>query len=573
LYGPTESVANVSYAKLNPSTKVTIGTAIPGSSIFLVDDAGALTAPGIEGRLFISGPGICPAYIGHGNENTPVLQSFDSPLSGKILAYDTGDYGRMVADNNIQFIGRRDQQIKLNGQRIELAEIENCLLGHQGVQNVAVTLTPIPKPRLVAHIEPDPENPPSAQSLRIFLQDRLPSIMVPQHYGILDQLPRLSNGKIDRGALPEIDMQRHEKADAPKTPREHDIAGVFERITGFSPVGMDDSFFALGGNSLGCFDLITEIEDVFGKQLDYKTIFDAPTPSGLLARLDTLADTAPRQADDRYRARIPMTSGQRGLWLHMQIHGASNAYNLTYKMTLTGTLDQARFNGAFQAVCERHAMLRSIVKDDGEGCNFEISNTPAMPPNYTDLVASPDGPLQDKIEQLGAKVFSPNDGRLYRAHLFKTGDKRHEFVFVAHHIIFDGLSADRFFQELMSLYDALGRDPPVDSFAQIVDRENAYKKSGAFEADKRFWKDYLFQLQDQATFPVAYKNDAASQKGGKQICVTLNSHTRQKLVHLAQNSPYSLHVIFLAMFSATMFSFGRANEYVVAAPFANRHSR
>lgn len=568
LYGPTESVANVSYAKLDPCGKVTIGAAIPGSSIFLVDDTGALAASGIEGRVFISGPGICPAYIGKGAESTPILQSLDHPSVGVIQAYDTGDYGRMVAGDDIQFIGRRDQQIKLNGQRIELTEIENCLLGHQGVQNAAVVLTRDSKPRLVAHVESDAQDRPSSGALQELLQDRLPPIMVPQHYIFTDQLPRLSNGKIDRGALPDIDMQRHEKVSGPKTPREHDITGVFERVTGFSPVGMDDSFFAMGGNSLGCFDLIAEIEDVFGKQLDYKTIYQNPTPSGLLARLDTLADTTPRHTDSSYRAQFPMTSGQRGLWLHMQIHGASNAYNLTYKMTLTGDLDQTRFNRAFQALCTRHAMLRSSIKDDG----FAISDSGAAP-GFTDLEASPDGLQQDRQEQLGAKPFSPNDGRLYRAHLFKTGNARHEFVFVVHHIIFDGLSADRFFSELMTLYEADDECTPTDNFPQIADRESTYLKSQAFEADKLFWSGYLSGLQDQPTFPVAYKKDGANHKDGKQICVTLNGHIRQKLVHLAKNSPYSLHVIMLAIFGAAMFTFGRANDYVIAAPFANRHSR
>jgi tyrocidine synthetase-3 len=565
LYGPTESVANVSYAKLRPSRKVTIGAAIPGSSIFLVDDTDALAAPGIEGRLFISGPGICSAYIGKGAENTPILQSLDHPSGGVIQAYDTGDYARMVAENDIQFIGRRDQQIKLNGQRVELAEIENCLLGHQAVQNVVVTLTSTPKPRLVAYIESDTK--PSPDALRIFLQDRLPPIMVPQHYAILDQLPRLSNGKIDRNTLPDIDTQRHEKTDGPKTPEEHDMLGVFERVTGFGPANMEDSFFAMGGNSLGCFDLIAEIEDIFGKQLDYKTIFDAPTPSGLLAKLDTLTDAAPRQTDSSHRVQIPMTSGQHGLWLHMQIHG-DHAYNLTYKMTLTGDLDQLRFTRAFQALCARHAMLRSSVKDDG----FAISDS-GVALGFTDLGTSPDGSLQDRLEQLGAEPFSPNDDRLYRAHLLKTGDKRHEFVFVAHHIIFDGLSADRFFQELMALYNEDDECIPTDNFPQISDRESAYLKSQAFAADKLFWSGYLSGLQDQPTFPVAYKKDDPPQKAGKQICITLNSHTRQKLVHSAKNSPYSLHVIMLAIFGAAMFTFGRANEYVIAAPFANRHSR
>ncbi len=568
LYGPTESVANVSYARLDPSGQVGIGCAIDGSHLLVIDGNGALAAAGDEGRLFISGPGICPSYVGENGHDTPILQDFDSPLTGPLRVYDTGDYGRVMDGNNIRFIGRKDRQIKLNGQRIELAEIENSLLGLAGVQNAAVILSGGTRPRLLAYLEADIGHRSSPDSLQALLRDHLPPVMVPQQYTYMDRLPRLPNGKIDRNSLSETDNRRPEMPPPPRTPDQRNITGIFKRITGIDPVAMNDSFFALGGNSLRCFELITEIEDVFGKQLDYKTIYQNPTPSALLAILDTLPDTAPKIAANAPGTQIPMTGGQRGLWLHMQIHGQSNAYNLTYRMTLTGKLDRMRFNRSFAQLCARHPMLRSTIRDD----SFVIL-TDGGGADFTDLSNHPDGALQDMLEQSGTEPFSPDDHRLFRAHLIKTGATRHEFVFIAHHVIFDGLSADRFFQNLAALYNDKNTATFPDGFSRISARETAHKQSPAFKADRQFWAGYLSGLQNQPAFPVVYKKDNPPRRDGRQIRITLDGDIRQRLRQAAQNGPYSLHVIMLALFGAAMFSFGRAAEYVVATPFANRHTR
>jgi len=568
LYGPTESVANISYVRLAPADPVGIGRAIDKSHLLVVDENGALAAVGETGRLFISGPGICPSYVVSNGQDTPILQDFDSPQTGPLRVYDTGDYGRVLGENNIRFVGRKDRQIKLNGQRIELAEIENSLLALTGVQNAAVILDHGAPPRLLAYLEADIQDRPPPDQLQATLRDHLPPIMVPQQFTYLKRLPRLSNGKIDRNSLPKTNNTKPEKQPPPRPPDQQNIIDIFRRITGYDPVGLNDNFFALGGNSLRCFDLITEVEDIFGKRLDYKTIYQNPTPSALLEKLNELPSITAVATRATTHAEIPMTSGQRGLWLHMQIHGQSNAYNLTYRVTLTGDLDQTRFNRAFSRLCIRHPMLRSTIRDD----RFIIlADSGGV--DFTDLANSPDRSLQDIQQQLGAKAFSPDGNRLFRAYLVKTAAAQHEFVIVAHHIIFDGLSADRFFQTLAAMYNDESTTGTQAGFPRIADLETAYYKSPAFTADRKFWTDYLSDLQEQPAFPVVYKQANPPRKEGRQTRVTLGRDIRQRLQQVAQNSPYSLHVIMLALFGAAMFAFGRAGEYVVASPFGNRRTR
>ncbi len=285
LYGPSETTANSSAAKISSPGHATIGRPIANTQIYILDSEHQITPIGVPGELHIGGEGLARGYL-----HRPDLTSerfIPNPFSDKPGArlYNTGDLGCYWPDGNIEFLGRIDNQVKIRGFRIELGEVETALCQHPSVsQAVVVALEERPgDKRLIAYVVAVPaENDPSP-GLRSFLQEKLPEYMIPSAFEFLDALPRTPNGKVDRRALPEPNWERsrldtHTKA--PVVPRdilEVQLAKIWEKVLGVKNIGMQDNFFDLGGHSLLAVRLFSLVHKIFGKDLPLTTLFKAPT--------------------------------------------------------------------------------------------------------------------------------------------------------------------------------------------------------------------------------------------------------------------------------------------------------
>ena len=201
--------------------------------------------------------------------------------------YKTGDLARYRPDGNIEFLGRADHQVKIRGFRIELGEIEAALGQHPAVREAAVLAredTPGEK-RLVAYVAAES----TTDELRRFLKDKLPEYMVPAVFVLLDALPLLSNGKIDRRALPAPDRTRPELDKAfqtPRTPTEGHLAEIWAQLLGIERVGIHDNFFDLGGHSLLATQLVSRVRETFQVEISLRRLFEAPTVAGLAESIE-----------------------------------------------------------------------------------------------------------------------------------------------------------------------------------------------------------------------------------------------------------------------------------------------
>jgi hypothetical protein len=193
---------------------------------------------------------------------------------------------RYLADGNLEFLGRLDQQVKLRGFRIEPGEIEAALARHPDVREAAVVMREETSgdKRLVAYFVPRREPAPSGSELRTLLRASLPGYMVPADFVPLGELPLTPSGKLDRRALPSPERRRPELGDgfvAPRSPVEVRLAEIWTSLLGVEPVGVHDDFFALGGHSLLATQVISRLRTIYQVDLPLGTIFDAPTVAGL----------------------------------------------------------------------------------------------------------------------------------------------------------------------------------------------------------------------------------------------------------------------------------------------------
>lgn len=301
LYGPTEDTIYSTVATL-PRTAplVPIGRVIANGRGYVLDERLQPVPIGVVGELYLAGAGLARGYLQRADLTAerfvpdPFVEIAASAHTQEgARLYRTGDRVRYLADGQLEYLGRADQQVKLRGYRIELGEIEMVLNQHPAINASVVTVweaAPGDK-RLVACIVRQPGTQAGEQDLRTYLKERLPEYMVPSAFLWLASLPITSNGKIDRRALPVPDPLGSEKTEAflaPATPAEEVLAGLWAQILQREHIGIDDNFFALGGHSLLAAQVVSWVRDLFQIELPLRTLFEKPTINELLAEITSL---------------------------------------------------------------------------------------------------------------------------------------------------------------------------------------------------------------------------------------------------------------------------------------------
>ena len=296
LYGPTEAAVDVTWWQCrrpwNEPT-VPIGWPVANTTIHILDANMQPTVPGAVGELFIGGIQVARGYIGRPDLTTErfLPDPFADEPGGRL--YRTGDLARRRADGAVDYLGRADFQVKIRGVRIELGEIEAALRRHPAVADAAALAHGDPSDaRIAAYVAVRPDRSASAAELRSFLAGYLPEAALPTGILLLDHLPVMPNGKLDRRALPApgpaAPARSKERAPA-STPTETALASLWSAILGCDDPGIDDDFFELGGHSLLAAQLAARIADRFGVRLPLRALFEARTIRALSNRIGVVA--------------------------------------------------------------------------------------------------------------------------------------------------------------------------------------------------------------------------------------------------------------------------------------------
>ncbi len=290
-YGPTEATTFTTWYEVDKVAAVArtlpIGRALANTEVWVLDQQGQLAPVGVVGELYIGGDGIAREYLGRPalTAETFVPHPYSSEPGARL--YRTGDLVRYLCDGNLDFLERKDKQVKVRGFRIEPEEIEAVLQEHPVIRESLVVAredTPGDK-LLVAYVVGDPESQGTNENqlisqLRDLVRERLPYYFMPSAFVVLDKLPLTLNGKVDRRALPAPNSgnSRDEKTfTPPRTSEEEKIAEIWSDVLDVKPIGVDDNFFDLGGHSLSATRVVTRIREAFDITLPLRLLFDSPT--------------------------------------------------------------------------------------------------------------------------------------------------------------------------------------------------------------------------------------------------------------------------------------------------------
>lgn len=536
LYGPTETTVWSTCCRVRDTERgISIGRPIANTTVWILDAQRQPCPLGVPGELCIGGDGVTLGYLGRAELTADrfLADPFDPRPQAKL--YRTGDRARWRADGTLEHLGRLDFQVKVRGYRIELGEIETALAACPGVAQ-ALALVREDRPgdvRLVAYAVPLSGATPDPQDLRQRLKQALPEYMVPQHVVVLERLPLLPNGKIDRKSLPlpaqPVSGEAATSAtaipattDAPRNEAERRVAGAMAQVLGTPDIGVHDNFFALGGHSLLAAQLTARLNRDFGASLSLRALFDGPTVAQLAAALAANhAQAAPRPSilarADQHEA--PLSLVQEHMAQLERINPGQLGFNTPSAHWLTGTLDRVAFEQAFADLMQRQAVLRTTLEErDGEFVQVVHDRLDTGLAEVEDLSVLPadrrEQALAQRIDALIAIPFELAGAPLFRARLFKLEDTRHALFFMAHHVVWDGWSFDLFYRDFAELYAARceGREArlpalPV-SYGDFSAWHRGFVDSAEYARQRDFWRQRLGEA-------LADGEDALDLSGGR----------------------------------------------------------
>ena len=522
LYGPSETTMTKLVYFVRPEDAdgraIPIGQPMPGARAVVVDDQDRACPPGSVGEILIRTP---YRSLGYFDEPELTAAAFvPNPFTGapRDLVYRTGDFGRVREDGVFEFVGRRDSQVKIRGVRVELAEVENEIVGHPAVRDVVVVdrRDREDSAHLVAYFV-GTDGAPTAEELRGFLAERLPEGVVPSVLVPVDALPRTLSGKVDRAALPDPRAMRSAEAlVAPRTQVEEMLAGIWSRVLGVGQVGADDHFFALGGHSLLATRVLARLEEAFDVELPLAALFEAPVLASLAQKVEAalleqrgVAVPALRRHEDRDR--FPLSHAQQALWPAYELDRSSSAYNTPIAVRLDGTLDVDCLRRTLSEIVRRHAVLRSVFRWEGEAPVQQALEPSPVPLPLIDLAGLSDRAADREGERLLARValvpFDLEQGPVFRAALCRLAPERHLALLSLHHMVSDLWSFDVFFGEVAAIYPAFraGEPSPLPEleiqYADYAAWQQEWLRGPALEAHLEYWRERLAGLSPEPLVP------------------------------------------------------------------------
>jgi amino acid adenylation domain-containing protein/non-ribosomal peptide synthase protein (TIGR01720 family) len=426
-YGLTEATVNSTLWLAEPGWDgpVPIGGPDPNTRLYVLDPVLAPVGIGVTGELYVGGRGLARGYLGRPGLTASrfVADPFGAPGD---RMYRTGDRVRWTAEGNLEFLGRADNQVKIRGHRVEPGEIESVLLRQPGVAQAAVLLRHDHRgaPRLVAYLSGEVDT----AAVRAVVADELPEYLVPSVFLVLDgPLPLTPNGKLDTKALPEPDWAGLAGAAAPATETERTLAAVFADVLRLPEVGVRDSFFELGGDSIVAIQLVSRARAA-GLALTPRDVFRHRTVEALAA----VATPTTKQVTDVGTGVVPAIR-------HLSQVDGHQALVLPLPSTVDAT-------AVVRRLLDHHDLLRARLADDG---TLEVP-----PPGTVEVtVATADMTAEvDTEEQRAAARLAPRDGRMVCAVRFPD-----RLLLVIHHLVVDGVSWRIIAEDVARL--AAGADP------------------------------------------------------------------------------------------------------------------
>ena len=587
LYGTSETTMAKTFHRIDktpedPAQAIHVGKPISNCVIAIVNN-GVLCKPGEIGEIYIVTPFMTLGYY----KNEPLTRTVfvQNPLikDREELVYRTGDYGIYLDDGSVEVLGRKDDQIKVNGVRVEPGGIKQAVLRLKGIQDaevIAVKNTQDENELFCYYIAAkDMED-----ELREFLPGELNTAQMPVAFCRLDDFPLTINGKVDKKALPRISKAviPDEAYEPAVTPTEIKLEIIWKELLSLDRIGTKISFFRAGGASLKLIGMVSRIFHEFNVSLSFADVFANPTIGGLGAFIDQ----AVRQGEMTIkplpvRSFYPITFAQRRLWFYDRFNGQKNLYNVVQAFELRGELQAGKLMEALAALSVRHEILRTVFINIGGEPKQRVLD-PSFQSRATfyydaEAFRTKFGSVQALIHQEQNRSFDLRTGPIHTATLAATGENSWALVFNWHHIISDGWSQDVVLEDLLQLYrDGLeGRSDTLKplrfQFKDYADWANKQLEGQRLQELQQYWLTKFSKPYAPATFPYSFPGRAGNAGAGANIDFIIDGEIAEKVRAVARQTDVTPFVVLFAAVQILLNRYTGHTDLVTGSPFSGRN--
>ncbi len=568
-YGPTETTIDALTERCS-NGKVRIGRPIANMRCYILDRHCRLVPVGVVGDIFIGGAGVSRGYL---NQVGLTAERFMAdPFSPNRLMYRSGDLGRWLLDGSVEFIGRKDQQVKIRGIRVELGEIEEKLLNHKYISECAVALKTTGGQHLCAYFVADRELSPSG--LREYLSGELPDYMIPSHYIRLKNLPLTSNKKVDRNKLPAPSLFSGETFVSPRNEHERKLVDIWSEVLGLDEeqIGIEANFFEIGGQSLKAITLIAEIHRVFDIRLTLTEIFKIPVlreMSDFLKsrRKEEHAAIDPVEKREYYR----QSSAQKRLFFLDQFEDIGTSYNIPAAFKVEGKLDLSRFDETCKMLIKRQEILRTSFHLIG---NEPVQRVREVVDFETEKIRfgaeDVNGQVIDKVIGDFIRPFDLAQAPLLRVGIGMLSVREHLLLFDMHHIIGDGTSTGILIGDFTRLYMGEHLAPLQIQYKDFALWQNNIIVTAGIEKQREFWLEEFEEDRPVLNLPTDYPRPPVQSYEGRHMSFEISQGEVAALKDLAQREKTTLFMVLLAVFDVFLFKLSGQEDVVVGIPVAGR---
>ena len=547
-YGPTETTISCTMKVITEGKNITIGTPNGNVQVYVVDKDNKVLPDGETGELVVAGLGVGRGYMNLPEKTAEVFIE----LNGE-RAYKTGDLARINPEGEIEFFGRKDNQIKLRGLRIELGEIEEVVNSFEGI--VTSVTVPVDNKYLCCYFMADRKI--NIEELSAYASESLAHYMVPDVFVQMDKMPLTQNGKIDKKALPKP-VSQPEKLKEPETPMQKKIFEIVSNVVENDYFGIDTSFYKAGLSSISAMKLCILISDEFGVTVKTSDIHENNT----VEKLEKYVMLAPRIRTYEKREVYPLTGSQKGIFAECSKNPESTVYNIPFLFDLDSTVDTQKLSEAIVSMVNAHSYLLTEVFLNDKGEMVQRSGAENFVPEVIKTTNEQFEDLKNKL----VRPFKLEKGRLFRAEIYLTEDRKYLFTDF-HHIIADGNSYDIIFDDIDRAYRGeklekesyTGFDAALDEEQQM--NEGKYKK-----AEKYY--DSIFEGIETESLPLPDLYGKTPEKGYRERKLDI---AVDKILSGCEKLGVTPNVLFTGLFGILMSKYGNSEDSLFATIYNGRN--
>lgn len=570
-YGPTETCVDSTSFKIDPKqlddlNTIPIGQPLPNERVYVTDSNGELVPVGVVGELCIAGDGLAQRYMG---DQTLTTEKFSTDwIPNEQRVYRTGDMVRWLPDGNLEYSGRKDNQVKVRGYRIELAEIEKQFNANPLIEHAVVLVRESDGDKyLVAYYQASEKI--EVDVLRGYLGKFLPDYMIPNYYVQIDKFDLTLTGKVDHKTLPDYQVSIEDQAVTPPANEvESILADIYAQVLGVDTqiIGRESSFIELGGHSLKMVYLANGIEKAFSVRVSLQQIIKNP----VLTQLSSLVEQSTIVAHSHIPLAQPMeyyplSAAQKGMYFAHELDKTSLSYNVPSAFTLNGTLDKERLTEAFHTLISRHDSLRTEFEIVGGALSQRILPEVDFAIDYI----KSDSDLEEIFKDF-KKPFDLSSAPLLRVGVVEISDTENVLIMDSHHIISDEVTSSILFTDLSNIYNGENLQEVRVQYKDFVMWQNEAQQQEEIEKQKTYWVDKFSNQIPTLVLPYDFPRSAKNSDNGGSLALPLYPSNREKMKEIALNENLTLYSLYLSVFNVLLHRLSGQKDLIVGTPVAGR---